>query len=215
MKSGKENNKAMDALWELVEEVVQVVEEVEEEEVEEVEDEQAEEAAGGPEGLGHRSSSLRSKQRLGGSRESASNFASAVGSSVGSTINRIRKPLWQISTKMTGHMQPVNQRLTAQLESLRAKFNRTGFRYGNQGQWPTFGEFALIMDRAGAMVVPCSYLVFGLILFGAAAQDNTAALAGLIPFTAIALFIFFLTVAFQVQRCRHFKQLQLVRPGTL
>jgi len=34
-------------------------------------------------------------------------------------------------------------------------------------QWPTFGEFALMLDRAGAAVIPLSYLVFGLILIGA------------------------------------------------
>jgi hypothetical protein len=72
--------------------------------------------------------------------------------------------------------------ITAQLETLKKKYNAPWFRYGNQGALPTFEEFALIMDRAGVIVIPSSYLVFLLVLFGAAVNDNTSALGGLIPF---------------------------------
>ena len=47
---------------------------------------------------------------------------------------------------------------------------------------------------------------------GAVTYDNQAALGGLVPFTIIAVLVFFTSLVLQVQRCRHFKQLLQARP---
>jgi hypothetical protein len=133
---------------------------------------------------------------------------------VGSTISNVN-PLSPMF-KVLNQRYNVNEMLKAQMVKVRSRVQKNAgfmrvFRYGNEGEWPTYQEFAIFMDRAGAGCVPLSYFVFLLLLNGASVHDNYVALgAGMIVFTVTAVGTFAAVLLYQVQQCRHLKQLQHV-----
>lgn len=234
MTRGKAHNKALETLWDIASELIEEEQAAEEAVVARAamnrsamsdEDEYGGDGGAEHSGLGGAITRGRTMIYRGFLEKAATSVFSAVkqassragnlGSSVGSTISSVN-PLSPMF-KVLNHRYNVNEVLKVQLESFRCRVQKnTGFlprafRYGNEGEWPTYQEFAAFLDTAGAWVIPLSYFVFLMILNGAAVYNNYKALSvGMVVFTIIAVGAFFAVVLFQVQQCRHLKQLQNV-----